>query len=515
MHRWRADAFVGLGKFKVPFSVGLMLPSQPGRSLEFQKPNLKQYLLMPGNAIGIQPNFEKLKLQIFLGSHTSRYSPLSAGNIAFTTGLGFAFTPGKWQFRGSYGITARPIERDSIHNIVGQYERWMFAAMAGRGEEKKNHLFLHLVQVQDHTNDRLTSSRRPLSTPAEGLLFSTKLRIGLLKTFYVRSEVAASLFSVNREAVTFSEEIVGDYQQYIDKLAPYFKINTSTRLGGAADAEVGLQRENWNVGFGGKFLSAGFKSLAYFYQVTDQLDATSKLGLKLFKQKLILDGTGGLRLNNIQGTKADTTAQIIVNANGSLQLTERIYINANYSNFGARNVYENYANSVQQVTQSIGIYPSLLIGEGKKQSLSMSVSRDAFTDYNIDSARVKTVESTSAGFNYQITTAKKTGFSLGTNVFQSGLPGSEFTQLNTTLGLRQAFYKNRLQLMAQFQYSQSRRVSYRPTELYGLTLNASLRLSKKAVMTLQVNGRQQSVPTLSGAREVQLLMIRHSLQFRF
>jgi hypothetical protein len=491
------------------------LPSQPGRTLEFQKPDLKQYLLMPGNALGIQPNFEKLKLQVYIGSHTSRYSLLSAGNIAFATGLGFAFTPGKWQFKSSYGITARAIARDSLQNTVGQHERWMFAAMAGRGEEKKNHLYLHLVQVQDRRDARLDSHTRPLRSPEEGLLISTKLRLGFFKTFYIRSEVAASLFSVNSEAAAFNPDLVQDYQRYLDQLAPYFKINTATRAGGAADAEVGLQRKNWNLGLGGKYLSTGFKSLAYFYQVTDQLDATSKLGLKLFKQKLTLDGTGGLRLNNLQGTKADTTAQIIINANGSLQLTERIFIAANYSNFGARNVYQDYTNSVQQVTQSLGVYPSILLGKDKNQSLSLSASRDAYTDYNIDSARVKTIQSTSAGFNYQVTTAKKTGFSCGVNAFQNGLPGSEFVQANATLGLRQAFLKNRLQLMGQFQYSQSRRAAYSPTELYGATLNASLRLSKKAVMTLQVNGRQQSVPTPTGAREVQMLMIRHSLQFRF
>jgi hypothetical protein len=456
--------------FSLPFSI-MISPQQTNVVTPVGDPkNFMQFLQNPLNNVGIAPKYKWV--QLLLGSQTPNYSELTLGNIP-VFGAGINLTPGKFRFAFFTGTSQRAIEMDTARKIAGSYKRVFYSAKIGYGVEDSSHIYLIAAKILDDTS---SIKSRPIEVmPQSGVVTSVDYRINIGKQFYIKGEIAGSAFTRDLRAKEW--EIIKEIPKIV------FITQESSRLDYASNLTIGKNGKIFSIKLVGRYIGDGFVPVGYPFMQTDRLEVTIEPKLNLFKNKLIMSGSIGERVNNLSGGRGSTATQTIGFANVNAQITEQLSIAANFSNYGFRNTVRNDTFRVEMVTMSFGISPSYTI-TGKKaiHSISISYNQDQFRDYNIISGALNNNDSRTAlasyvlSFitmplslnlmlsNFENTTGlgkltmnsvniggsyvlfkKKLTVSLAENVTQSGL--SVYTpslQVLTIVGLRYKIQKNLL-----------------------------------------------------------------------
>lgn len=508
MSRWTLDAKVDVWKLSIPIKVTLGLPGGGFGMTRIPDPNLKQYLQMPGNRLGIQPTYKTLRL--FLGTHTAKVSPLTAGNVPFATGIGGHWNPwGLLQLKASYGITQQKIDRDSVNHVAGAYKREMFAAQLGVGKEKESHFFLSYVRVKDEipATDSVTAHRLPVRAPVDGAVIALDLGLKLGRRMYFKTETALSAFSVDqRDTLTtsyFNEEV----RYWLAKSAQVLPLNNSTRLGLAADAKVAYKGRNWNWGVKGLAYSPGYQSLAFVNLQDDRLELTGDGSARMFKSRLTLQGGGTARLLGLFHVQRQPSLQLQVNGMANLMLFKRLNMTMNYLEFALQGLPIGKASTLQQRTRSLGLSPSMSFGKSYVQTFALQVGFDAMEE-NSSSGDLAGNQGVTVGINHSLTLPNRMGIHFSLNGYQNRGDSAVNQRWNVSVGVQDSYWKERLQVSTQLQsffLSDDRRL------LFGLNGTARLKVNAKmntnlSIMVLPPNPPRSSKPSC---------LIRHAFTFNF
>lgn len=485
LHRLSINLQIAKGKFNLPIQALLTAPFHHADRHHQGPSNLRDYLSMPGTILGMQPGFRKLKL--YLGSHAAGLSSLTAGNIDFTPlAGGMEFTPSKFCFKASYGIVQRylaPYYATPL-SFQGLPERRMLTAKVGVGNQSRSHLLLNLANVHD--------------SAGANTLMSLQYQLRGDSHLFWRGEIALSA----------------------DHAPPTIANPLDI---GAMESQIGLRFKNLDLDLKGVYVGPHYVSLAIYNQVRGYLDLTASLRLTLFKSCLQLYGMGGFRRNGI-AVPIEVSDQALLNANGSLQLTKRMGFEAHYFNYGWQQPLLMDANLtlqpavIRQTTASLGGNAHVRLGKANRHVFSATYSRDRYLDAYINPPSAgSTVNAELQGANYQLTTQKHRGLTLGANRFDTDRQvnaNSPVTQLqwNAYAGLQRYFFKTRLQTLLQLQFSLQDLGNPAAMDTYLLTFTASTKfLSRRLHYTVQTNARIQNQPT----GPIQMAFIRQSLVYRF
>jgi hypothetical protein len=117
----------------------------------------------------------------------------------------------------------------------------------------------------------------------------------------------------------------------------------------------------------------------------DILDYKINSGIKLFKNRCIINGTYGIRTNNLQNTNVVSTKRFIGNVNIVMQVTKSLNLNINYNNFGLNNnAQNNQIVRVQMINSSFSISPSYqIIAKTKTHIISSNISINQFEQFDV------------------------------------------------------------------------------------------------------------------------------------
>ena len=110
-----------------------------------------------------------------------------------------------------------------------------------------------------------------------------------------------------------------------------------------------------------KYIGPGFMPIGYRFMEKDILDYKINSSVKLFNKKCIINGTYGIRTNNLQNTNVVSTKRFIGNINVAMSLMKNLNLNVNYNNFGLNNNQNNQLIRVQMVNSSLSISPTYQI----------------------------------------------------------------------------------------------------------------------------------------------------------
>jgi hypothetical protein len=510
LNRYVVKTQLSKGQFDLPFNAMLTVPFLRADRIPGGPRSVWDDLLMPGNALSLQPSYRN-KFKVLLGSHTANLSALTAGDIAYAMGAGLEFTPWIIRFKASYGITHR--EADTLPGFRGQYQRRMLTVQLGFGDEFKSHLSFQYALAQDIVPESgLFANRRR----AEGQNGSIRFRVQPRKFLYLRGEVAVAAHSMDRDNTDLAPPEL--------PAIPIIRENGSTVADAAIDTELGILTRKFNLTLNAKYVGANYRSLAYLYQVAGYLDITAAIHFKLFKSKLRLNGLGGVRRNaypqNAFDKRKEISDQAIVNADGHLQLSKRLEVDAQYSNYIWQQPLFLRQDSIRQVTQSVGGSSALRLGDKSRHLLSANAAYEQYQDrYIVQTIGTTDLKAVIGGINFQVINKKQNGFTLGSNYFDYQAdtlilpPNFIHTQWNAYTGIQLYLFKYKLQLMPQFQYSLLDQGTATERNMYALSLNVNAKLGRKALFTLQLHGRQQDA--IGYAAPVQSLFVRNSIQFQF
>lgn len=513
MQRWSFDAKLGFRKISMPIKVNLGLPGGGFSMSRIVNPNLKQYLLMPGNGFGIQPTYKSFRL--FLGTHTAKVSPLTAGNVPFVTGAGFQWNPwGILNLKASYGITQQAISRDSIHGVPGTYKREMLAAQVGVGKEKENHFYLSYVRAKDDTMPELIArSELPRRNAVDGTVVAMDIGAKLGRRMHLQSEAAVSAFTVN-QLDTLPKSLLGSDARYlVERMAKLVSLTTSTRVGLAMDAKLNYRGRNWDWGIKGAVYSPGYQSLAFRNLQDDRLELNGDANFRMFKNRLTFHGAGGLKRNNLFEMQNESATQALLNANALLVLFRRLTLAMNYARFDMYvTPIDKHNLGLHQRSSNLGVNPSLSFGKEIVQVASINLSMDALMNWGDSSTGDFLANRALAwGLNHSVTLPNRLGAQLAINGFQNVGDSTDHRLWSMSLGLQHSLLEDRLKVSAQLQYTSTKGD---PNGVGGqLALNGTVKYKfyKQLTTTLNLNLRLQNTQD----ELVDYQMIRHAINYNF
>lgn len=381
-----------VGKY-LSIPIGINVSNQ---TVSYNLPTLPEesfidYVRNPRNNIYINPKYKWIKTHF--GSHTPKYSELTVGDIQIF-GFGFDINPGKFILSANYGTSQFAIEPDSITNNQGAYQQSIIAGRVGIGNSDGPKLTFNFVKIKD---DIFSVNSRPIGIdPIEGIALSPLLELHISKKIYLKTETSASLYTRNQlgESLPFDldvPEIVTDINA----------INLSSNLDIAHTSSLDWKGESFSLGGEVKYIGPGFMPIGYRFMETDIFDYKINSSIKLFNKKCIINGTYGIRTNNLQNTNVVSTKRFIGNINVAFALIKSLNLNVNYNNFGLNNNQNNQLIRVQMVNSALSISPTYqIMSKTKTHMISSNISINKFEQFDIITDDFVNTESQVLNMNY-------------------------------------------------------------------------------------------------------------------
>jgi hypothetical protein len=474
LSRLNADAVLTAGQyFRMPFSIQLSkgqtnyhLPSLPeGR--------LINYIQNPRNNISFNPSYKSFKS--FLGTQTPNYSSLSTGDIA-VFGVGMEVNPGLFLFGLNYGKSQAGVSYDPLNKIAGAYEQHIFATRIGVGKRDGTRFILNMVKA---TDDELSVAVKPPDKrAAETLTLSPQLQVRLSPQITLKTEAAAS---VNTFDVTGPEL---DNESLESAFKPIMKINATSYTDWSNVSSIEWKQSGLGIGAEFRYVGPGFQPAGYRTFERDLMDFSIKTDINAKDNKIIVNGSIGLRRNNLENTTLDKTNRTITNLNVLSQLSEIMSLNVNYSNFGFRNNTNLDTLRVEIVNNTFAVNPTFQFRSDKStQVLSISGSYNVYDDFNVATGDMQKTNSLNFNTNYQISFMAKP-LTLGLNALYliNETPFTNISILNSGVNLRYRMFDRKFTPSLTYTFSTINRDDYTADQKSLLTLKTDWKITKQVSM---------------------------------
>jgi hypothetical protein len=467
--RFSAGAVVNFGSgFSLPFAMDFTNQQQSQYLPNLPEERFLDYVQNPRNNIRISPTWGWFRAD--LGTHTPSYSSLTTGDIPLF-GAGIEMKPGKFLFSANYGRSQMAVNADPFSQVAGAFEQWMFAARIGAGQASRNRFVLNFVHLKDDLQsiDSIPAGLHPRAA----FTISPELQIRMAKKLFLRTETAVSLNTTNQLAT-------GDVSglPVVGWIGGLFPVNISSFADISNISSLEWRSEKYNIGTEVRYLGAGFLPAGFRVAENDLVDYNLKTGLRLLGNRLIFNGTGGLRITNLSETKLHSTRRLIANTNLFAKLSEHWSLSALYTNFGYRNNVLYDTLRVEMIQQMASLIPSWQYsGKHYTHTLSGGPSLQYFNELNAATGENLLTRSESASLNYQIG-FKSLPLSLGFNglYLENKTPMSDLNIIHTGISARYRFNALHLTPSLSFSYAAIRLSGFTPDDRIRLTVKTDYRL---------------------------------------
>lgn len=285
----------------------------------------------PFNKYGVSPYYKWITLHA--GWRNIHYSDYTLGGATFLGG-GFDLNPGKLRVGAIYGkFRNRTVVDETFTSrysyALPSYERWGFAAKIGLGKGP-NYTDFILFKAWDKTDSIVARNADSVGVkPMENIAIGLKSNYIILKHFDFNADVALS-------AVTLDTRIKDSIptEGLLKNANDYLTLNRSTVPYLAGTLSLGYSYKNFRIRGEYRRVDPEYQTLGSFYVNNDLIQYTISPGINLFKGKLMLNTSYGIRKNNLLNDQLNTTTNRIGSAFINFNPNRKFGLGLNYSNYG-------------------------------------------------------------------------------------------------------------------------------------------------------------------------------------
>jgi hypothetical protein len=480
--RINADATITIGKyFKIPFSANISTQEQSFNRPSLPDEGLRNYISNPRNNISINPSYKWV--QSFLGTQTPNYSKLSTGDIALF-GVGMILNPGKFIFSMNYGKSQAGVSYDPLNNIEGAYAQYLFATRIGVGSDEGSKFVLNVVKSTDDPNS--VNSILPGRQPSETITAGPLIQVRLGQNVFLNTETAASVSTYD----VFGPEL--NENKMVDRFEFLIPINASTYGDVSNISSIEWRSDDFGLGFEVQYIGAGFEAAGFRTFERDLIDYTVNTNMNLAGSRLMIDGTVGVRSNNISNTKLDKSNRTIANVNVFATLSQALSVNTNYSNFGFRNNLNLDTLRVEMVNNTFSLSPTIQFSRtAATHIITLNGGIDSFDDFNAVTGSWQNTRSVNLSSNYQFVLKQKP-LSAGILLLslQNKTPFTDIAISNVGMNVRYRLLDKKLTPSLALTRSTIRRGDFSPDRRMVASLKADYRMHPKWNLNLWYNFNQ-------------------------
>lgn len=338
----------------------------------------------PFNQFGMSPTYKWVTLHA--GYRNITFSQFTLAGHTMLGG-GLEIYPGKLRAGFMYGRLNRATVIDTATQslVPFSFSRKGMAGKLGFGTID-NHFDLTFLHAKDDSTSGpvipMHDSTRVLAAANTVLGYSFKLL--LLKKISIESDGAASIYTRDiNSPITFDS--IAD--PLLKRLAGSFDVNGSTEWFLAFNAAIGYREKNYGIKINYRRIEPEFKTMGAYFFASDVENLTINPNFNLPNGKLRVNASIGIQQDNVNLQKQATTKRVIGSAVLGAEITDRLGVDINYSNF-ANNQRPNtlrFADSLKivQTTQTLAFMPRYtIIGERMTHLVMLSLNLSGMKDYN-------------------------------------------------------------------------------------------------------------------------------------
>ncbi len=451
--RFSAQATLSAGKyFSMPIGIDISMGQATYHLPQIPEEGLIDYVRNPRNNININPRYKWA--QAFLGTQSPSFSALTTGDIPIF-GAGVELTPGHFIFSAHVGTSQIGINANPLQNVAGAYSQKIVSSRMGYGKADGTRFILNFVKLKD---DIGSLDQGPIGiNPREGIVLSPQLQIKLSSALMLSTENAVSAFT--RDLLGPDLFLENDFTPLA---APFLAVNGTTYIDYSNISSIDWKSDKVGLGLEMRYIGPGFEPVGFRAMERDLVDYNLKTNFRLFQNRIMINGTTGIRTNNIQSTTAESTQRFIANVSLSARVTHAFSFNTNYSNFGFRNNVLFDTLKVEMIQNMFTVTPSLqLNGTSANHIIGLGSTFQYFDEFNAFTGSFAQTRSTSFNANYNVV-FKETPLNLGLMgmYLQNTTPATELNLYTIRLMARYRLLDKKLTPRATLSYTGVQRGEY-------------------------------------------------------
>jgi hypothetical protein len=267
------------------------------------------------------------------------------------------------------------------------YERTVYALKIGYGKPNEFFLDINLLHAQDDAG----SIRNPVTgiasdsvvssfdvSPKENAVASVSYGIPILgSALQLTGETAVSALTNDTRAPELANPPL--------KLGSFFTPRTSSQIDGASSLSLNIvPLRTVSIRLTGKWVGPGFVSLGYAQMPNDALEWTVAPSFRLPDGSFSIRPSVGMRTNNLRNNRFSTTKRTIINVASTIQPSQALGFDLQYSNYGMRSNPRNDTLRIDNIAQMVMLSPRYTFPSWDGTStLVASYTFQDYTDYNV------------------------------------------------------------------------------------------------------------------------------------
>lgn len=338
----------------------------------------------PFNQFGLSPRYKWVT--VHGGYRNVHFSPYTLAGHTMLGG-GIELNPGKLRVGFMYGRLNRASVIDTLsHALVPfSFDRKGMAAKLGYGTDR-NHFELHFLKAQD---DSTSTPNLPINSPntvsaSANSVLGYGTRFSFLKHFSFQSDGAVSLYTHDINSPLILEELD---DARLNRWKNILQINGSSEWFLAFQASLAYNRPHYGLQVKYRRIEPEFKSMGAYFFSNDIENITFEPRFSLPNGRLRFQGSLGIEQDNVNLQKQSTSKRVIGSAMMSTELTTRLGIDLNYSNYSNNQQPKTLilADSLKivQTTQNWNITPRYyILGQDVSHMLIASINFNGMKDFN-------------------------------------------------------------------------------------------------------------------------------------
>jgi hypothetical protein len=455
--------------FSMPVGIDVSMGQTTYHLPQIPEERLIDYVRNPRNNIHINPSYKWASA--WIGTQTPSFSPLTTGDIPLF-GLGTELRPGNFILSAHYGTSQLAVNANPFQNIAGAYRQHIYAARMGYGKEDGSLFMINLVKIKD---DIESVEKRPAGLrPKEGVVLSPLLQIRFSPTVMLKTETAASVFTRNLLGpdLFIENDLIPVAEIFLD-------VNGSTNIDFSNISSIDWQSDAAGLGMEVRYVGPGFEPAGYRAMERDLIDYNLKANFKLFQNSVIINGTTGIRTNNLNNTTAESTQRFIANVNLFARVSEVFSFNSSYSNFGFRNNVLMDTLKIEMIQNRFTFSPTIQ-WQAKQinHMIGLTGTLQSFDEFNVFTGDFNTTSSQSFTGNYNMV-FKDIPLNLGLMgmFLENTTPATELNLYNIRLMARYRLLDKKLTPRILFSYTGVERDENTADQKLQLQINTSYKIT--------------------------------------
>ena len=406
------------------------------------------------NRAGLNVSYRWIKVEG--GDIAPRYADYGLRGVTFF-GAGLELTPGPLVLSitgGRVREASDPAERDPFQQAA--YERRLFAAKLGVGDDNRSHFHLTAFYATDDT-----TSLPPTEglAPVQNVSLSPSLGLHLFggKTRFKAVGTVSAFTRDSREDSDFDLESSGVPAWALDLFTPNLttQVDYAVKVDGqTAIAPVTLRGSFEQVG-------SGFESLGLAATRRDFQRVRGQFQTTLFSRRLRVGVRGERFRNNLLGLLAATRQRLQLGLNAQVQVTEQLGVSAGYTSLGNRTTIsgsEAGRGDRNQRVHTLLFSPSLTLRRGDvTHNANVSTTYQRSDDPSADGllAVSSRYASTNVSSSYALGFASGLALTTSANLLVTDAEQSLTQAFSANLGASRGFFQRVLTLSIGTAYSLS------------------------------------------------------------